>query len=106
MKVSDQAYDGMRYELGGNIGYTFDLGADQALSPYATLAYVYEDANNDADINGDRIDNGIDGSAVRVGLGGQFDMNKNFTVYAGANYLGGSDVDQPWAANLGMKYRW
>jgi outer membrane autotransporter protein len=33
-------------------------------------------------------------------------MSKNFTVYAGANYLGGSDVDQPWAANLGMKYRW
>ena len=106
MKVSDQAYDSMRYELGGNIGYTFDLGADQAISPYATLAYVYEDANNDADINGDRIDNGIDGSAVRVGLGGQFDMSKNFTVYAGANYLGGSDVDQPWAADLGMKYRW
>lgn len=106
MRVSDQAYDSMRYELGTNIGYTFDLGADQAISPYATLAYVYEDANNDADINGDRIDNGIDGSAVRVGLGGQFDMSKNFTVYAGANYLGGSDVDQPWAANMGMKYRW
>lgn len=78
----------------------------QAISPYGTLAYVYEDANNDANINGDRIDNGVDGSAVRVGLGGQFDMSKNFTVYAGANYLGGSDVDQPWAANLGMKYRW
>lgn len=106
MRVSDQAYDSMRYELGTNIGYTFDLGAGQAISPYATLAYVYEDANNDADINGDRIDNGIDGSAVRVGLGGQFDMSKNFTVYAGANYLGGSDVDQPWAANVGMKYRW
>lgn len=106
MNVSDQAYDSMRYELGGNIGYTFDLGAGQAISPYATLAYVYEDANNDADINGDRIDNGIDGSAVRAGLGGQFDMSKNFTVYAGANYLGGSDVDQPWAADLGMKYRW
>ena len=106
MHVSDQAYDSMRYELGGNLGYTFDLGADQAISPYGTLAYVYEDANNDANINGDRIDNGVDGSAVRVGLGGQFDMSKNFTVYAGANYLGGSDVDQPWAANLGMKYRW
>jgi outer membrane autotransporter protein len=106
MKVSDQAYDSMRYELGTNIGYTFDLGANQAISPYATLAYVYEDANNDADINGDRIDNGVDGSAVRVGLGGQFDMSKNFTIYAGANYLGGSDVDQPWAANAGMKYRW
>ena len=106
MHVSDQAYDSVRYELGGNLGYTFDLGADQAISPYATLAYVYEDANNDANINGDRIDNGVDGSAVRLGLGGQFDMNKNFTVYTGVNYLGGSDVDQPWAANLGMKYRW
>ena len=105
MSVSDQAYDSMRYEVGGNIGYTFDLGANQALSPYATLAYVYEDANNDANINGDRINNGVDGSAVRVGLGGQFDMSKNFTVYAGADYLGGSDVDQPWTANLGAKYR-
>ncbi|MBS0970542.1 autotransporter outer membrane beta-barrel domain-containing protein [Nissabacter archeti] len=106
MNVSDQAYDSIRYELGADIGYTFEYAGGQAFTPYASLAYVYESSSNDAQINGDRIDNGVDGSAVRVGLGGQFEMSKNFSIYADANYLGGSDVDQPWAANLGVKYRW
>ncbi|MGO1239561.1 MAG: autotransporter outer membrane beta-barrel domain-containing protein, partial [Hafnia alvei] len=43
---------------------------------------------------------------VRVGAGGQFNFTKNFSTYAGYSYLGGSDVDQPWALNAGVKYSW
>lgn len=84
----------MRYELGVDAGYTFAYSEDQALTPYFKLAYVYDDANNDADVNGDPIDNGTEGSAVRVGLGTQFSFTKNFSAYTDANYLGGGDVDQ------------
>ncbi|MDI5304023.1 molybdopterin-dependent oxidoreductase, partial [Salmonella enterica subsp. enterica serovar Anatum] len=42
---------------------------------------------NDADVNGDSIDNGVEGSAVRVGLGTQFSFTKNFSAYTDANYL-------------------
>ncbi len=59
----------MRYELGVDAGYTFTYSEDQALTPYFKLAYVYDDSNNDNDVNGDSIDNGTEGSAVRVGLG-------------------------------------
>ena len=105
MKVQGQDYDSLRYELGFDAGYTFGFG-DQALSPYFKLAYVYDDSSNDATVNGDSIDNGVKGSAVRVGVGSQFSFTKNFSAYTGVNYLGGGDVDQDWAANAGVKYTW
>ncbi|EFW0444259.1 autotransporter adhesin EhaB [Shigella boydii] len=106
MKVDGQSYDSMRYELGVDAGYTFTYSEDQALTPYFKLAYVYDDSNNDNDVNGDSIDNGTEGSAVRVGLGTQFSFTKNFRAYTDANYLGGGDVDQDWSANVGVKYTW
>ena len=106
MQVDGQSYDSMRYELGVDTGYTFTYSEDQALTPYFKLAYVYDDQGNDADVNGDSIDNGTKGSAVRVGLGTQFSFTKNFSAYTDANYLGGGDVDQNWAANAGVKYTW
>ncbi|EKO5027411.1 autotransporter adhesin EhaB, partial [Escherichia coli] len=99
-------YGSMRYELGVDAGYTFTYSEDQALTPYFKLAYVYDDSNNDNDVNGDSIDNGTEGSAVRVGLGTQFSFTKNFSAYTDANYLGGGDVDQDWSANVGVKYTW
>lgn len=59
MKVDGQSYDSMRYELGVDAGYTFTYSEDQALTPYFKLAYVYDDSNNDNDVNGDSIDNGV-----------------------------------------------
>ncbi|WP_312924917.1 autotransporter outer membrane beta-barrel domain-containing protein [Atlantibacter hermannii] len=106
MDVDSQSYDSLRYELGADIGYTFNYGNEQSFTPYGKLAYVYDDASNSANVNGDDIDNGVKGSAVRVGLGGQFSFTKNFSTYADANYLGGGDVDQDWAANVGVKYTW
>lgn len=106
MRMDGQSYDSMRYETGVDAGYTFNYAGDQALTPHFTLAYVYDDSSNDADVNGDSIDNGVKGSAVRVGLGTQFSFTKNFSTYTEANYLGGGDVDQNWGANLGVKYTW
>ncbi len=106
MDVDSQSYDSLRYELGADIGYTFNYGNDQSFTPYGKLAYVYDDADNSVNVNNDSIDNGVEGSAVRVGLGGQFSFTKNFSTYADANYLGGGDVDQDWAANVGVKYTW
>ena len=105
MDVGGQDYDSLRYELGVDAGYTFNYG-DQALTPYFKLAYVYDDSNNHNDVNGDSIDNGVEGSAVRVGVGSQFSFTKNFSAYTGVNYLGGGDVDQDWGANAGVKYTW
>jgi outer membrane autotransporter protein len=106
MRMDGQSYDGMRYELGIDTGYTFTYSEDQALTPYFNLAYVYDDAGNDANVNGDNIDNGVKGSAVRVGAGAQFNFTKKFSAYTDANYLGGGDVDQDWSANVGVKYTW
>lgn len=106
LNVSSQNYDSIRYEAGVDAGHTFNYGAEQSLTPYMTVAYVYDDASNNGTINKDSIDNGVKGSAVRVGAGAQFNFSKNFSTNAGVNYLGGGDVDQPWAATVGVKYNW
>lgn len=106
MRMDGQSYDSLRYELGIDAGYTFNYGTDQALTPYFKLAWVYDDADNSADVNSDNIDNGVEGSAVRVGLGTQFSFTKNFSAYSDATYLGGGDVEQDWGANVGVKYTW
>ena len=106
LRMDGQSYDSLRYELGFDAGYTFNYGADQALTPYFKLAWVYDDADNSAEINNDDIDNGVEGSAVRVGLGTQFSFTKNFSAYSDATYLGGGDVEQDWGANVGVKYTW
>lgn len=106
MRMDGQSYDSLRYELGIDAGYTFNYGTDQALTPYFKLAWVYDDADNSADVNNDDIDNGVEGSAVRVGLGTQFSFTKNFSAYSDATYLGGGDVEQDWGANVGVKYTW
>ncbi|MGL4724841.1 MAG: autotransporter outer membrane beta-barrel domain-containing protein [Scandinavium sp.] len=106
MRVDGQSYDSMRYELGVDTGYTFTYSEDQALTPYFKLAYVYDDAGNDAHVNGDNINNGVKGSAVRVGAGAEFNFTKKFSAYTDASYLGGGDVDQNWGANVGVKYTW
>lgn len=106
LKTGDQDYDSLRYELGVDTGYTFTYGSDQALTPYFKLAYVYDDSSNHAKVNGDSIDNGVQGSAVRVGLGTQFSFTKNFSAYTDATYLGGGDVEQDWGAKVGVKYTW
>ncbi len=76
---------------------SFTYSEDQALTPYFKLAYVYDDSNNDNDVNGDSIDNGTEGSYDPAGLGTQFSFT-NFSAYTDANYLGGGDVDQDWSA--------
>jgi outer membrane autotransporter protein len=106
MRMDGQSYDSMRYELGIDTGYTFTYSDDQALTPYFKLAYVYDDSDNSANVNGDEIDNGVEGSAVRVGAGAQFNFTKKFSAYTDANYLGGGDVEQDWSANVGVKYTW
>lgn len=73
---------------------------------YVKLVYVYDDVDNNVNVNGDSIDNGVEGFVVCVGLGIQFSFIKNFSVYMDVIYLGGGDVDQNWGVNLGVKYIW
>jgi outer membrane autotransporter protein len=105
MKVGDQSYDSLRYEVGVDTGYTFSYGSDQALTPYFKLAYVYDDADNSADVNGDSIDNGerLCG-ACRSGYTVQ--LHQELQCLFRCNYLGGGDVEQNWGANVGVKYTW
>ncbi|VEB62659.1 protein YaiT [Salmonella enterica subsp. enterica] len=101
MKVDGQSYDSMRYELGVDAGYTFTYSEDQALTPYFKLAYVYDDSNNDADVNGDSIDNGVEGFCGTCLVWVLSSASRRTSAPTpDANYLGGGDVDQDWSANV------
>ncbi len=72
----------MRYEPRCRCaGYTFTYSEDQALTPYSPQTGLrLRRPNNDADVNGDSIDNGVEGSAVRAGLVLSHKAMKNFSA--------------------------
>jgi outer membrane autotransporter protein len=104
MKVGDQSYDSLRYEVGVDTVIP-STTARSGATPYFKLAYVYDDADNSADVNGDSIDNGerLCG-ACRSGYTVQ--LHQELQCLFRCNYLGGGDVEQNWGANVGVKYTW
>lgn len=56
---------------------TVNIGTDSVLQ---TGLHLHDDSNNNANVNGDSANNGVEGSAVRVGLGTQFSFTKNFST--------------------------
>lgn len=104
MKVDGQSYDSMRYELGVDAVIPLPTAkTDQ--TQHFKLKHVCDDSNNDNDVNGDSIDNGTEGSAVRVGRYSSSASPRTSAPITDANYLGGGDVDQDagprtWVLNI------
>ena len=106
-KVDGQSYDSMRYELGVDAGYTFTCSEDQALTPVLSkLAYVYDDSNNDNDVNGDSPSITVPKVCGTCWSGYSVQPHPRTSAPTDANYLGGGDVDQDWSANVGIKITW
>ncbi len=61
MKSADlPPYDSMRYELGVDAGYTFTYAKIRRRPCTSNWLTLYDDSNNDADVNGDSTDNGVE----------------------------------------------
>lgn len=104
--------DGNRtFSLLGKVGVTggrnFDLGEGRKVQPYARAAFVQAFAkHNDVQVNDNRFNNDLSGSRVELGTGVAMLLTDQWQVHADFDYSQGRKIDQPWGANVGVRYRW
>lgn len=106
MVVSSDGYKSLKGELGANVGYTFPISQGH-IAPYFHLAGLNEFADsNEMKLNNTRLNNSIDGAAVKAGAGVEVKLMKDIGGYASVDYTKGSDNERPWQANVGVSYSW
>jgi outer membrane autotransporter protein len=94
-------------KLGVTVGRNFNLGEGKVVQPYGRVAYVHEFANNnDVKVNDNRFKNDLSGSRGELGLGVAMSLTDKVSLHADFDYSNGDKIEQPWGANVGMRYSW
>jgi outer membrane autotransporter protein len=94
-------------KLGVTLGRDISLGEGKVLQPYVRAAYVHEFANNnDVEVNGNPFNNDISGSRGELGTGVAMTLTDKVSLHADFDYSHGNKIEQPWGANVGMRYSW
>jgi outer membrane autotransporter protein len=94
-------------KVGATVGRNFDLGDGNVLQPYLRAAYVHEFANNnDVKVNDNKFSNDLSGSRGELGAGVAMTLTDKVSVHADFDYSNGNKIEQPWGANVGVRYLW
>lgn len=94
-------------KAGTTVGRTFELGEGRLLQPYLRAAYAHEFVqNNQVRVNNNRFDNDLSGSRGELGLGVAATLNDRLQLHADFDYANGEKIEQPWGANVGLRYSW
>ncbi|MCI0910848.1 autotransporter outer membrane beta-barrel domain-containing protein [Pseudomonas putida] len=94
-------------KAGATLGKTIDLNDGRFIQPYLRLAYAHEFiSNNDVKVNDHRFDNDLSGSRGELGAGLAVSLNDRLQLHADFDYANGDRIEQPWGANVGVRYTW
>lgn len=94
-------------KVGATVGRNVDLGAGQTLQPYVRAAVAHEFAtDNAAKTNDNRFNNELAGSRGELGVGVAMSFAERWQVHADLDYSNGERIEQPWGANVGLRYNW
>lgn len=94
-------------KAGATVGRTFELSDGRRLQPYLRMAYAHEFVqDNQVKVNGNRFDNDLSGSRGELGLGAAMTLNDRLQLHADFDYANGEKIEQPWGANIGLRYSW
>ncbi|MDF2795386.1 MAG: outer rane autotransporter barrel, partial [Pseudomonas orientalis] len=94
-------------KLGATAGRNFDAGAGRVVQPYVRAALAHEFADgNQVRVNDNAFDNDLSGSRGELGAGVAMSMSDKWQVHADFDYSNGQHIDQPWGANVGVRYSW
>lgn len=92
---------------GATLGREIALGQGRKVQPYVRAALAHEFVkNNEVQVNGNRFNNNLSGSRGELGLGAALTLSEAFQLHADFEYSNGSRIEQPWGANLGLRYNW
>ncbi|WP_122573620.1 autotransporter outer membrane beta-barrel domain-containing protein [Pseudomonas viridiflava] len=94
-------------KLGGTAGRNFDMGDGRIVQPYIRAALVHEFMDeNEVRVNGNRFNNDLSGSRGELGVGMAISLTERWQAHADFDYSRGNRVEQPWGANIGLRYSW
>lgn len=86
-------------------GRTFDLQGGGKLQPYLRAALAHEFAKgNDVHVNNNRFNNDLSGSRGELGAGVAVQLPGGLQVHVDLEYANGEHIEQPYGANVGVRY--
>ncbi|MDH0302808.1 MULTISPECIES: autotransporter outer membrane beta-barrel domain-containing protein [unclassified Pseudomonas] len=107
MQASSNKADSLLGKVGTYVGRTFELRAGGFVQPYVKVAAVREFArNNDVKVNSTTFHDDLSGGRGELGAGIALQMTEALQVHADFDYSNGKNIEQPWGANVGVRYAW
>nr|WP_232924432.1 autotransporter outer membrane beta-barrel domain-containing protein [Pseudomonas cichorii] len=107
LQAEGDATRSMVGKLGATAGRDFDLGDGRIAQPYVRAAYVHEFASdNGVRVNGNVFNNDLSGARGELGVGVAVSMSDRLQLHADFDYSNGNKLEQPWGANIGLRYNW
>ncbi len=94
-------------KVGMTAGRNFTLDSGKVVQPYVRGAMAHEFVNtNEVSVNGNRFNNDLSGSRAELGAGVAVSMSSLLQVHADFDYSNGEHIEQPFGANVGLRYSW
>jgi outer membrane autotransporter protein len=92
-------------KVGSTVGRSIRLKDGGLLQPYVRVAAAQEfSRSNDVTVNDTRFDNNLFGSRAEIGAGVAVSLSERLQLHADFDYMKGKHVEQPWGANVGLRF--
>lgn len=92
-------------KAGASAGRSITLKDGGVVRPYLRVAAAQEfSRDNEVKVNSTRFDNDLFGSRAEVGAGVSVSLSERLQLHADFDYMKGKQVEQPWGANVGLKF--
>ncbi|ORC60503.1 autotransporter outer membrane beta-barrel domain-containing protein [Pseudomonas floridensis] len=107
MRAEGELTRSLLSKVGVTAGRNFNLGQDRVVQPYVRAALAHEFVKrNQVQINDNRFDNDLSGSRGELGAGVAIAFSGQLEAHVDVEYSNGSRIEQPWGANVGLRYNW
>lgn len=94
-------------KVGMTAGRNFTLVGGSVVQPYVRVAGVHEFAkNNEVQVNNNTFNNDLSGSRGELGAGVAVAFSDSMQLHADFDYSNGENIEQPFGANVGVRYSW
>ncbi|WP_294734030.1 autotransporter outer membrane beta-barrel domain-containing protein [uncultured Pseudomonas sp.] len=107
LKADGERTRSIMAKAGATVGRDIQLDSGSVVQPYLRAAMVHEFANNNkVSVNNNVFNNDLSGSRAEFGAGVAVKLSKNLQLHADLEHSSGGKVEQPWGANVGVRYTW
>lgn len=94
-------------KVGVTAGRNFTLDSGTIVQPYIRAAVAHEFAkNNEVQVNNNVFNNDLSGSRGELGAGLAAALTDRLQLHADFDYSNGEHIEQPFGANVGVRYSW